>query len=346
MVTVIIAGGAGTRLWPLSTPDYPKHLLKINGDDKSLLQRAYERAALFSEHIHIITETSHAHHVQQQLPEVPPENFVIEPARRNTAACVLAALRHVQSRYDHDEPIAILWADHYIRDIDGFAHSFRAAGAASATYRRVVLVGIEPTNPSTNFGYIKKAELVSEEPFIYNVAEFKEKPSFNDAQKYVQSGEYLWNGGYLVGSVNAFVDAMRRYSPDMLASYQQLVAAANEREYIKHYLQLDPIAIDYKFSEKVKNFLVVPASFDWMDLGSFNDMHQAAERDEQGNHIHGAKVELEAVENSFVQNYEDKPMAVIGLDNVVVINTKNGILVARKDLPQKVSEVSKRLISK
>lgn len=346
MITVIIAGGSGTRLWPLSTPTYPKHLLKINGDDKSLLQRAYERAEQFSDEIHIITEVSHAHHVQEQLPQVPPENFVIEPARRNTSGCVLAALCHVQSRYDHDEPVAILWADHYIRDIEGFANSFRAAGDASVKHGRVVLVGIEPTYPSTGFGYIKKAKFMTDEPFVYSVAEFKEKPSFDQAQRYMHSGKYLWNGGYLVGTVNAFVNAMKTYSPDMQASYDGLITTKDEEEYKERYLALENIAIDYTFSEKVKNLLVVPASFDWMDLGSFKDIYDISEQDEQGNHIHGNNVEIADMQNSFIQNYEDKPIAVIGLDNVVVINTKDGILVARKDLPQKVGEVSKRFNAK
>jgi mannose-1-phosphate guanylyltransferase len=343
MIVVIIAGGSGTRLWPLSTPSYPKHLLSINGDNQTLLQRAYERARMLSDNIYVITEVSHAHHVREQLPEIPETNFVIEPARRNTSGCVLAALHTVQKKgHDADEPMAILWADHYIRDLEGFAHSFRVAGEASANHNRVTLVGIEPTYPSTGFGYIRKDELISDEPYVYSVGEFKEKPDHNLAQEYVNSGNYLWNGGYLVGSVNAFVEAMQNYSPDMLQDFQRLVATENEDAFKEEYLKLDNVAIDYTFSEKVKNLLVVPASFDWLDLGSFKDLYGAVDKDDKENHVHGDKVELEEVQNSFVQNYEDKPVAVIGLDNVVVVNTPNGILVARKDLSQKVGDVSKR----
>lgn len=342
MIVVLIAGGSGTRLWPLSTPSYPKHLLKINDEYQSLVQLAYERAKRLSDKIYVITEVSHAHHVQEQLPGVPKDNFVIEPARRNTSGCVLAALHLAQGRHDHNEPLAILWADHYIRDLEGFVHSFHAAGEASVKHGRVALVGIEPTYPSTGLGYIKKAELLSEEPFIYSVAEFKEKPSFDIAKEYVQSGNYLWNGGYLVGTINAFVKAMKTYSPDMLHNYEGLVAARDEEEYKRRYLQLENIAIDYTFSEKVKNFLVVPASFDWMDLGSYADLHKAVLSDENGNHVLGKNVELDGVENSFIQNHEDKPVAVIGLDNVVVINTDHGVLVARKDLAQNIGTVSKR----
>src|SRR3990167_8066077 len=159
MITVIIAGGSGTRLWPLSTPDYPKHLLKINGDENSLLQNTYERAKRISSDTYVITEIGHAHHIKEQLPELGDENFVIEPARRGTASCIVAALVHIASRHGQDEPIAFLAADHFIRDNDGFAHSFKVAGDASVASGRVVLVGVEPDHPSTGFGYIQKDNL-------------------------------------------------------------------------------------------------------------------------------------------------------------------------------------------
>lgn len=343
MIAVIVAGGAGTRLWPLSTPDYPKHLLKIV-DEKTLLQAAYERASALAEHVYVITEISHAHHVRDQLPELPEDAFIIEPARRGTSGCALAAIHYVQSRHDHDEPMAILWADHNIRDVKGFVQSFKIAGKASKKYNRVALVGIEPTYPSTGLGYIHKAEPLDNGSLIYNVAGFKEKPEHTLAKKFFQSGEYLWNGGYVVGTVNAFTKAMETYCPQLWREYQSLLATKNDEEYKQAYLALENVQLDYTFNELVKDLMVVPASFDWLDLGAFKDMDAAVDHDAQGNHTRG-KVEMEEVENSFVQNYEDKPLAVIGLDNIVVVNTPTGILVARKDLSQKVKEVSKRFKS-
>jgi mannose-1-phosphate guanylyltransferase/mannose-6-phosphate isomerase len=340
MIAVIVAGGAGTRLWPLSTPEYPKHLLKVVGE-KSLLQAAYERARALAEHIYVITEVSHAHHVRDQLPELPDEAFIIEPARRGTSGCALAAIHFVQSRHGHDEAMAVLWADHHIRDINGFVQSFKIAGKASEKHGRVVLVGIEPTYASTGLGYIHKAGPLENGALIYDVAGFKEKPALDLATQFFQSGEYLWNGGYVVGTVNAFVEAMRTYCPQLWKNYQSLLATTSPEQYEQAYLALEDIALDYTFNELVKNLLVVPASFDWLDLGSFKDMYEAVDHDNQGNHTKGS-VELEEVENSFVQNHEDKPVAVIGLDNIVVVNTPSGILVARKDLSQKVKEVSKR----
>lgn len=330
-------------MWPLSTPEYPKHLLKINGDNKSLLQNTYERAKRISDATYVITEVGHAHHIKEQLPELTDDNFVIEPARRGTASCIVAALAHINSRHDPDEPIVVLSADHFIRDAEGFAHSFRVASEASKDTGRIVLVGVEPDHPATGFGYIQKDGIFDEELFVYNVHSFKEKPAHDVAQDYVRSGNYLWNCGYFVGSVNTFKSNMEKHSPALLENFERLVATESREEYEKVYLEFENDAIDYALIEKVSNLLVVPASFDWMDLGSFADIHKAAESDESGNSVHGERVALIDIENSLVQNYEDKPVAVIGLDNIAVINTPAGILVTRKDLSQKVKDAVKAL---
>lgn len=345
MIVVIIAGGSGTRLWPLSTPEYPKHLLKINGDDKSLLQNTYERAKNISDNIYVVTEAGHAHHIKDQLSELPEENFIIEPARRGTASCIIAALAHIAKNHDKSEPIAVLSADHYIRDVVGFAHSFRVAGEASKKEGRIVLVGVEPDHPATGFGYIQKDTIFDEDSLVYNVHSFKEKPDAETAQKYVKSGKYLWNCGYFVGSVKTFTDKMEQNAPILFENFNKLVNVI-EADYEKTYLAFENDTIDYGLIEKVPDLLVVPASFDWMDLGSFGDIHKAVGVDGQGNYATRGYIELEGVENSYIENHEDKPVAVIGLDNVVVINTPHGLLVTRKDLGQKVGEVAKRIASK
>lgn len=345
MITVIIAGGSGTRLWPLSTNGYPKHLLKVGSDDRSLLQAAYDRAKQFTGPIYIITEQSHSDFVKEQLPELDDDAFIIEPGRRNTASCVIAALHHIQSRHDNDEPIVFLSADHFVRDTEGFVRSFKLAAEASRKYGREVLVGIEPTYPATGFGYIHKGELVDGDQLIHEVRAYKEKPELPVAQEFLRSGEYLWNGGYFVGSVNTFVSAMERFSPEMKKEYDDLMATTDEDSYRETYLAFENIAVDYALNEKVEDLLVIPATFDWMDLGSFKDLHDANESDGSGNHLRGDNIHMIEVENAYVQNQEDKPIAIIGLDNVVVVNTPDGILVARKDLSQKVGEIAKKIQS-
>lgn len=307
----------------------------------SLSQRTYERAKRLTSKIYVVSEAGHIHHVKDQLPDLSKESFIVEPARRGTSNCILAALAQISKDHGDDEPIVFLSADHYIRDIRGFEHSFKVAAKASLKYERIVLVGVEPDYPATGLGYIQKGDVLDEQTFTFDVHSFKEKPDHDTARSYLHSGQYLWNCGYFVGSVDTFKHAMEQYAPDLLKDYQRLLEATPET-YEQTYLDLKNISIDYALIEKVKDLVVVPASFDWMDLGSFGDFHKAVGADEKGNHTAG-NVEIEDVRNSFIQNQEEKPVAVIGLDNVVVINTPNGILVARKDLSQKVGEVSKRL---
>jgi mannose-1-phosphate guanylyltransferase/mannose-6-phosphate isomerase len=342
MIAVIIAGGSGTRLWPLSTNGYPKQLLKLTGD-KTLVQNTYERAKRITETVYVVPDISHAGELKSQLPKLDDEDFVVEPGRRGTANCILAALNYISKRHDLDEPIAFMWADHHIRDVEGFAHSFNTASIASKKYKAIVLIGIEPTYPATGFGYIERdGQVVSD---VYKVTSFKEKPNFATAQKYMQNGNYLWNCGYSVGSVNTYLESMKAFAPNFYKDYQKLTSVKDigSSEYKQTYLSLQKQAIDYTLIEKVKNLLVVPANFDWIDLGSFKDLHAANLSDEYGNHFSGKNIEYLDVANSYVRNEEDKPIAVIGLDNIVVINTNEGILVARKDLSQKVGDIAKKI---
>lgn len=344
MIVVIIAGGSGSRLWPLSTPTYPKHLLKVNGDDKSLLQQTFERAKRLTtvDKIYIVSEVSHIEHVKEQLSELPDDGFIVEPGRRGTASCIVAALAHIGKRHDPDEPIASIHADHYVRDVAGFAQSFKVATQTSSNERRIVLIGVEPDYPATGFGYIEKGDPINDQSFISNVRSFKEKPDHATARAYIKSGNYLWNCGYFVGSINTFKQSMQIYAPDLFANYEKLVQTS-EADYEATYLSFENVAIDYALIEKVQDLLVLPASFDWMDLGSFADLSKAVNGDQDGNFLHGDHIETEEVNNSFIHNDEDKPVAIIGLDNVVVVNTPNGILVARKDMSQKVGDISKRI---
>jgi len=234
-------------------------------------------------------------------------------------------------------------ADHYIRDTVGFTHSFQLAERVAVREKRIVLVGVEPTEPSSGFGYIEKGALLdAQKALVFNVQSFKEKPDADTAKTYLKGGNYLWNGGYFLGSLATFLDSMKKYAPDLASHYQQLLSATPEN-YEQTYLSFEAIAIDYALIEKVPDLLVVPAAFDWMDLGSFNDLAKAVGGDSKGNHLQGDQIDVDEVKNSFIHNAEQKPISVIGLDNVVVVNTPHGLLVARKDLAQKVGESSKRL---
>lgn len=344
MITVIIAGGSGTRLWPLSTSEYPKHLLKLTGE-RTLLQMAYDRASKLGDTIYVVTEASHAHHVREQLPELPDDAFLIEPGRRGTAHCIVFALDVISRRHNHTEPVAFIHSDHSVRDKEGFARSFSVAARISQEKHAITLIGIEPTFPSTGFGYIQRNGVIDVDGGVYGVESFKEKPDYETALRYLESGNYLWNCGYFVGSVDTFLDEMEQNAPDLKASYDSLAAVSEPGtdEYNQAYLALDNQVIDIALIEKAKSLAVVSASFDWVDVGSFKDLHDTVARDEQGNYVHGENVHALDIESVYVRNEEDKPIAVIGLDNIVVVNTPAGILVARKDVSQRAGEVAKKL---
>jgi mannose-1-phosphate guanylyltransferase/mannose-6-phosphate isomerase len=343
MIAVIIAGGSGTRLWPLSTPDYPKHLLKVNGDKLSLLQHTYERAKRLSQDIYVVSEAGHVHFVKEQLSQLNDENFIIEPGRRGTANCILAALSHISAHHKdlENESIAFMHADHYIRDTLGFVSIFKLANRMALEQKRIVLVGVEPDNPATGFGYIEKGDLLEGMSFIYEVASFKEKPNYQTARRYLNSGRYLWNGGYFVATLPVFLDEMKNQAPELMTSYDLLTNAGENFE--KTYLSLEPESIDYALIEKVSDLLVISAAFDWVDLGSYADLAKTIGGDEMGNYLSGDNIKISEVKNTYISNQEDKPVVVIGLDNVVVANTPNGLLVTRKDLSQSVGEISKNL---
>ena len=190
MIVLIVAGGSGTRLWPLSVSEYPKHLLNIVGDN-SLLQNTFERAKKVTsvDKIYISTEASHSDHVIKQLPELKKSQIIVEPARRDTMPCILSALQFISTRHDHDEPIASIHADSHIRDTEGFARGIKQAGAIAQTNGRITLLGMEPQQPDIKFGYIHKGEIFDEEENVYKISTFKEKPRYEVAKEYFESGE-------------------------------------------------------------------------------------------------------------------------------------------------------------
>jgi mannose-1-phosphate guanylyltransferase/mannose-6-phosphate isomerase len=347
MITVINAGGSGTRLWPLSTSEYPKHLLKLTGD-RTLLQSAYDRAARLGDTVYVVTEASHSDHVREQLPELPDDAFLIEPGRRGTAHCIVFALDVISRRHSHDEPIAVIHSDHHIRDVEGFVRSFKIADTVSTEKHAITLIGIEPTYPSTGLGYIERDGAIDAGSGAYKVESFKEKPDYETAQRYIDTGRYFWNCGYFVGSVNTFLDEMVSSAPALKEHFDALAAIAEpgSEEYQNTYLAFDNQVIDIALIEKAKELAVVSASFDWLDVGSFKDLHDAVTRDEQNNYFGGENIHALDVENVYIRNEEEKPIAVIGLDNIVVVNTPAGILVTRKDISHRAGEVAKTLQSK
>jgi len=340
MIVLIVAGGSGTRLWPLSTPDYPKHLLSITGK-KTLLQNTFDRAKRITtpDKIYVSTEASHSDHVIQQLPELDDTHVIIEPARRGTMPCIANALQIIAGSHGDEEPIASIWADQHIRAIEGFVDTFQYACDMSVKYQRIALVGIEPTSPSTKYGYIKKNGRIDNDPFLHSVESFKEKPDHDTAATYLEAGDYLWNAGYFVAPYRVFKDRIAKYAdPHWTLQLKQLQDAADTEQANEIYLNFQDEPIDTALIEKTPDLMVIPASFDWMDVGSFDDVYEISPKDADNNSLVGDRSVILDSQSVYVRNDCDKPVAVIGLDNVTVVNTEHGLLIMRTDKSQKVKE--------
>jgi mannose-1-phosphate guanylyltransferase len=345
VIVVIIAGGSGTRLWPLSTQDYPKHLLALT-NDRSLLQNTYDRVKQLSDTIFIVPEKSHVKHVYKQLPDVPRKRILDEPARRGTASCFVLALSEIKRQGHKDQPIFFFWADHLISDSNAFIKTAAEAAKIAEAQKKLVFMGVKPTYPSTGLGYVQMGKKAKGTKDAHELKQFVEKPDKATAQKYLKNGKYLWSTGYLVGTIETFERELREHAPRLWNDYRNLRSTILPINRRRLYMDFVSEPIDTALSEHVPDGLVVEGTFDWADVGSFHDLHGISEQDKTGNHISGEKIELENVTDSYVRNEADIPVAVIGLDNVAVIVTDNGILVTNKGQAQKVGDISKRLQAK
>lgn len=340
---MIIAGGSGTRLWPLSTKDYPKHLLNLT-NERSLLQNTFDRVKTLSDDVFVITEKSHSRFVRQQLPELSRRRILAEPARRGTASCFVLALSEIRRQRLKNQAVFFLWADHLIKDSKSFRQTVEKAAKLAEEEGRLVFTGIKPNYPSTGFGYIQKGKnLKGGIKNLFELKQFVEKPNIGTAKRYLKTGQYLWNTGYLTGTIETFERELKEHAPRLWNDYRNLRAARLPMTRKNIYMDFVSEPIDTALSEHVPNGLVVEGNFDWADVGSFHDLHGASKQDISGNHISGENIELENVTDSYVRNEASRPVAVIGVDNVAVISTDNGILVTSKAQAQKVGDISKRL---
>jgi len=346
MIIIIIAGGLGTRLWPLSSPKLPKHLLKLSGE-RTLLEETYRRAGAAADEIYVLTENSHYARVKELLPGLSEDHILSEPGRRGTGNCILFALDFLRRQGNAEEPLVFIHSDHIVRALKSFGENLKKAAALSAEKRKIVLTGVVPDYNATEFGYIETGEKEGE---AYKVASFKEKPDAETAKIYLESKRYLWNTGYFAGSVSVFLDEIKKYAPAMEASYKKLSGIEDMQgsEYKERYLSLKTEAIDFSLMEKDKELLVLPAKFDWRDVGNFKDLWAILDKDGMGNTLQcpskgetGGKIFAIDTKNSFVRNEENKPVALIGIENLIVINSPNGLLITSPEHAHKAGEIAK-----
>jgi mannose-1-phosphate guanylyltransferase / mannose-6-phosphate isomerase len=343
LIPVILSGGAGTRLWPVSREALPKPFMSVGGG-KSLLVQTHERALAVTDGVAPLIVTNRDYHFLSQaaLADQPVQpRYLLEPAGRSTAPAVaMAALWALEQ--DPDACLLVLSADHLITDTPAFRAAVRQAESMAAQ-NQLVLFGIRPNAPETGFGYIEMAEEIA--PGSHAVRRFVEKPTADVAERYLAAGNYVWNSGMFCFSARAIVDAMAAHCPALLSEARTVWAATgthDERIALpERFGALDNISIDYAVMEKASNIAVITGDFHWSDIGSWNAVAEASPADKDGNASTGDSIMI-ASHGTYIESH-DRLVAAIGLENMVIVDTPDALLVADKSMSQEVRQIVSQL---
>lgn len=345
---VIMAGGVGSRFWPLSTMEFPKQFHDILGAGETLIQRTFSRISQLvpEENILILTNERYKGLVNEQIPQIKDANIVLEPAMRNTAPCILLAALKIQ-KVNPDAAMIVAPSDHWIEDEKAFAKDLKKAFKAckaqntdETTDKLLVTLGIKPTFPHTGYGYI--AYETGEEK-VKHVSAFTEKPDYETAQKFLAQGNYLWNAGIFIWSVKAITEAFQKYIPDMYALFIKGIEVLNtekEQDFIdKFYPDAEDISIDYGILEKSANVGVIPASFDWSDLGAWGSLYDKMDKNVELNVIINARVVASHSSGNLVRTKRNKVVVLDGLNDFVVVDNDDVLLIMPKSQEQQVKKM-------
>lgn len=341
----IMAGGIGSRFWPSSTSDRPKQFLDILGVGKSLIRMTFERClgVVSPDHIFIVTNEKYKDLVLKHLPELPENNVLCEPSMNNTAPCIAYTALRIKA-LDPNAVFAVLPSDHVILKEDAYVQILNQAFNFASENEVLVTLGIKPTRPDTGYGYIKYVP--SEDGSASKVVLFKEKPDVVTAQKYVDSGEYLWNAGMFIWSVKSIIKSFERNSGDILAILSKDLSKYNtilEQDYIdKVYPETENISIDYAILERADNVYTIPADIGWSDLGTWSSLHAyMSDTDDKvkiGNNIH-----LIDSNDIIVMSNNDKAIVIKGLENYIIVDEENALLIYPKADEQEIKRVVQKL---
>lgn len=342
---VIMAGGAGTRFWPLSTEKRPKQFLKLFGD-RSLLQKSYDRVAslLPPERILVLTSSSFTDIVKEQLPEIPEENIIGEPMRRDTAAAVALAALLCKKRFGNTVT-GIMTADHIIEPVELFQKTFLSAAKAAAKEPALYTIGIEPNYPATGFGYLECSSEIAEDEGIkhYHLKQFKEKPDISTARSYLKSGTFLWNSGMFVWQTDAILSAFEEHLPAHLRHLEAAVEAEGKVGWIKALKEgfeaMEKISIDFAIMEKAEDVRTVAASFSWSDVGGWLALEEFLPSDDNGNCKSCSLETFDAASNLVFSEDNEETVALVGVSNLIVVRAGSRTLIVDKEKAEDIKKL-------
>lgn len=340
---VIMAGGTGTRFWPLSKKRKPKQFLKLFSE-RTLLQETVDRLDGFipESRAMVITNRDYRQWVSEQIPDIPGEFIIGEPVAKNTAPCIAAAAA-VLLKNDTDAVMMVMPADHQIENRDALHTVLDAAAKIALQEDALVTIGIEPSRAETGYGYIRRGsdqKFMENELPVYKVKNFTEKPDEKTAEKFIKSGDYLWNSGIFVWKASTIVNAFRNSLPVLYKHLEVLMnSGLGKGDIDQFYYSCPSVSIDYGVMEKADDILLIPADFDWNDIGSWKAVHELAEKDGSGNASFGADVIEEGAESTLVHSQSGKLITLVGISNIALVETDDSILVLNLDKAQDVKKV-------
>ncbi len=344
---VIMAGGVGSRIWPMSVENKPKQFIDVLGVGRSLLQLTYDRfkGLCPNENVWIVTNKKYDAWIKEQLPEVPAENILLEPCRRNTAPCIAYVSWHIKAK-DPKANLVITPSDHIVMDTAEFRRVITQCLKFTSETDAILTLGMKPNRPETAYGYIQ-ADLSSSSPHnkeIFRIDTFREKPDLQTAQKYIQQNNFFWNAGIFIWSVSTIVNAFRIYSPAISKIFENMLSiygTDKEQEMIDlHYPECENISVDYAIMEKAEEIFVCPASFGWSDLGSWSSLYMHTRHDLYGNSLIGPDINVYDTHNCMIHTTQEKKVVVQGLDDYIVAEKDNLLLICKISEEQRIRQFS------
>lgn len=342
---VIMAGGVGSRIWPMSTSEKPKQFIDVLGVGRSLLQLTYDRfeGVCPNENVWVVTNKQYEQMVREQLPQIPAGNILLEPCRRNTAPCIAYVSWRIKAK-DPKANIVVTPSDALVLNVAEFRRVITQCLKFTGETDAIVTLGIKPNRPETGYGYIQ-ADLTTSSPRnkeIFRIDTFREKPDLETAKRYIQQNNFFWNAGIFIWSVSTIVNAFRVYSPAISKVFEGMLSiygTDKEQAMIdERYPECEKISVDYAIMEKAEEIFVCPADFGWSDLGSWSSLLMHTRHDLYGNSLIGTDVSVYDTHNCIIHTTEEKKVVVQGLDGYIVAEKDDTLLVCKLSEEQRIRQ--------